>query len=69
MVAAATDWDGDMKVKPVRPSRHDSYERQFHDTGIPRFLLDMSRDSAAARGLKRQHLERFTGVIYGPIPN
>jgi protein-L-isoaspartate(D-aspartate) O-methyltransferase len=65
-VAAATDWDGDMEVKRVNPSRPDSYERLFHDTGMPRLLLDMSQDSAAARGLKRQRLERFIGVIYRP---
>jgi protein-L-isoaspartate(D-aspartate) O-methyltransferase len=65
-VAAASDWDGDMEVKRVNPSRPDSYERQFHDAGMPRLLLDMSRDSAAARGLKRQRLERFIGVIYRP---
>jgi erythromycin esterase-like protein len=33
---------------------------------MPRLLLDMSRDSAAARALKRQRLERFIGVIYRP---
>ena len=65
-VAAASDWDGDMEIKRVNPSRPDSYERQFHDAGMPRLLLDMSRDSAAARGLKRQRLERFIGVIYRP---
>jgi protein-L-isoaspartate(D-aspartate) O-methyltransferase len=65
-VAAASDWDGDMEVKRVNPSRPDSYERQFHDAGMPRLLLDMTRDSAAARGLKRQRLERFIGVIYRP---
>jgi protein-L-isoaspartate(D-aspartate) O-methyltransferase len=65
-VAAATDWDGEFEIKRVNPSRPDSYERQFHDAGIPRFLLDMSRDGAATRGLKRQRLERFIGVIYRP---
>jgi protein-L-isoaspartate(D-aspartate) O-methyltransferase len=65
-VAAASDWDGDMEIKRVNPSRPDSYERQFHDTGMPRLLLDTTRDSAAARGLKPQRLERFIGVIYRP---
>jgi protein-L-isoaspartate(D-aspartate) O-methyltransferase len=65
-VAAASDWDGEFEIKHVNPSRPGSYERQFHDAGMPGLLLDMSRDSAAARGLKRQRLERFIGVIYRP---
>jgi erythromycin esterase-like protein len=65
-VAAASDWDGELEIKRVNQSRPDSYERQFHDAGMPRLLLDMSRDSAAARGLKPQRLERFIGVIYRP---
>jgi protein-L-isoaspartate(D-aspartate) O-methyltransferase len=65
-VAAATDWDGEMEIKRVNPSRPDSYERQFHDAGPPRFLLDMTSDSAAVRALKKQRLERFIGVIYRP---
>ena len=50
-VAAATDWDGDMEVKRVRPSHRDSYERLCHDAGVPRFLLDLrpsTRRCAAA---------------------
>jgi erythromycin esterase-like protein len=65
-VAAATDWDGEFDIKRVNASRQDSYERQFHDAGISRFLLDMSGDDAVSRGLKRQRLERFIGVIYRP---
>ena len=65
-VAAATDWGGDLEIKRVNPSRHDSYERQFHDAGIIRFVIDLLRDSAAARALKPQRLERFIGVIYRP---
>ncbi|HEY0567644.1 MAG TPA: protein-L-isoaspartate(D-aspartate) O-methyltransferase [Xanthobacteraceae bacterium] len=65
-VAAASDWDGDMEIKRVNPSRADSYERQFHDAGVPRCLVDLSEDGAAVRALKRQRLERFIGVIYRP---
>jgi erythromycin esterase-like protein len=52
-VAAASDWDGDMEVKRVRPSQRDSYERLCHDSGVPRFLLDLRRDE----GLRRRLLE------------
>jgi len=65
-VAAATDWDGDMEVKRVRPSRRDSYERLCHDAGVARFLLDLDRDEALRRRLLEPKLERFIGVIYRP---
>jgi erythromycin esterase-like protein len=67
-VAAATDWDGDMEVKRVNPSRPDSYERQFHDSGKDRFLLDLTpgRHEALRRRLGEPRLERFIGVIYRP---
>ncbi len=67
-VAAATDWDGDLEVKRVNPSRHDTYERQFHDSGKARFLLDLSpgRHEALRRRLMEPRLERFIGVIYRP---
>jgi erythromycin esterase-like protein len=67
-VAAATDWDGDMEVKRVNPSRRDSYERQCHDSGIARFLLDFSpgRHDLLRRRLSEPMLERFIGVIYRP---
>jgi erythromycin esterase-like protein len=65
-VAAADDWDGDMKVKRVRPSHRDSYERLCHDCGVPRFLLDPSGDEALRNGLVEPRLERFIGVIYLP---
>ncbi len=67
-VAAATDWDGDMEVKRVRPSHRDSYERLCHDAGRPA-LPARSRDGPA-RALRRRllepRLERFIGVIYRP---
>ena len=67
-VAAATDWDGDMEVKRVNPSRRDSYERLCHDSGRNRFLLDFSpgRHEALRRALSEPRLERFIGVIYRP---
>jgi protein-L-isoaspartate(D-aspartate) O-methyltransferase len=67
-VAAATDWDGDMEVKRVNPSRPDSYERLCHDAGKDRFLLDLSpgRHEALRRRLAEPRLERFIGVIYRP---
>jgi erythromycin esterase-like protein len=65
-VAAADDWDGDMKIKRVRPSHRDSYERLCHDSGVRRFLLDPSGDEAVRSCLLKPRLERFIGVIYLP---
>jgi protein-L-isoaspartate(D-aspartate) O-methyltransferase len=65
-VAAADDWDGDMKIKQVRPSVRDSYERLCHDSQVRRFLLDLVADAALRNGLLESRLERFIGVIYLP---
>ncbi|PWC31278.1 protein-L-isoaspartate(D-aspartate) O-methyltransferase [Azospirillum sp. TSO35-2] len=67
-VAAATDWGEAMEVKRVRPSRPDSYERLCHESGVPRFLLDLraERNEAVRRCLLPSRLERFIGVIYRP---
>jgi erythromycin esterase-like protein len=66
-VTAAHDWDSPRQTKRVNPSRPDSYERQFHDSGIPRFLLDLRKaNEALRRRLAEPRLERFIGVIYRP---
>jgi len=68
-VAAADDWDEPMKVKRVRPSLPESYERMSHESGVERFLLDLregERDERAASELMEPRLERFIGVIYRP---
>src|SRR5947199_3062421 len=66
-VAAADDWDEPMEVKAVRPSLEGSYERMSHDSGVPRFLLDL-RHGVLGRELEEAllapRLERFIGVIY-----
>lgn len=68
-VAAADDWDAPMKIKRVRPSLPESYERASHDAAVPRFLLDL-REGEAGRELREAllepRLERFIGVIYRP---
>jgi erythromycin esterase-like protein len=68
-VAAADDWDAPMKVKRVRPSLPESYERVAHDGEVPSFLLDLregERDERLANELMEPRLERFIGVIYRP---
>ena len=65
-VTAASDWDGDHETKRVLPSRPDSYERACHDSGVQRFLLDLTRGDAPVRRLSTPQIERFIGVIYRP---
>jgi erythromycin esterase-like protein len=68
-VAAADDWDEPMQIKRVRPSLPDSHERMSHDSGVPRFLLDL-REGEVGRDIREAlmepRLERFIGVIYRP---
>ena len=68
-VAAADDWDEPMRIKRVRPSLAESYERISHDSEVPSFLLDLregERDEGLASELAEPRLERFIGVIYRP---
>lgn len=65
-VVAATDWDGDMEIKTIRPSLEDSYESLFHMTRHKRFLLDMPKHPEVRQQLLEPRLERFIGVIYRP---
>ncbi|KAJ6082033.1 hypothetical protein N7499_006907 [Penicillium canescens] len=69
-VAAAHEWDDDMEVMNVRPSREDSWEIIAHNTGVPSFVLDLRRDnmdvSLRSALAAEQRLQRFIGVIYRP---
>ena len=67
-VAAASDWDGPMEIKTVRPSLDESYEAVFHATRVPQFMLGL-RDRSAGKtpqALMPPRLERAIGVIYRP---
>ena len=67
-VAAADDWDGEMHIKDIRPSRPDSWEHQFLKAGVPASLTDW-RDPQRKdllRALSKPLLERAIGVIYRP---
>lgn len=67
-VAAASDWDGPMEIKTIRPPRPDSYEALCHEVDMPRFLFDLRKDGndALRRLLSMPRLERYIGVIYRP---
>ncbi len=65
-VTAASEWDGPAHRKQVRPALAGSYERLFHDTGIPRMLLPLRTDLDLASALASRRLERAIGVLYLP---
>lgn len=67
-VAAASEWDGPMEVKDVRPSQPNSYEQLCHATGLGRFIVGLRDhgDLCGPKGLGRERLERAIGVIYRP---
>nr|WP_111300175.1 erythromycin esterase family protein [Paracoccus saliphilus] len=65
-VTAAHDWDAQQEVMTVRPSNPSSFERECHDSGCCRFLLDMAAAPNLAAALSSRRLQRFIGVIYRP---
>ena len=65
-VTAASDWDEPAERKVVRPALPGSYEALLHETGLPSFLLDLTRAGAATNELRDPRLERAIGVIYRP---
>lgn len=67
-VAAATDWGSTMEVKTVRPSHRQSFEWQFHLTGLPGLILPMrpGQEFDVVTELSTPRLERAIGVIYRP---
>jgi protein-L-isoaspartate(D-aspartate) O-methyltransferase len=67
-VAAATDWDGPMEVKQVRPAHDESYERLCRDSNVEAFLLALRapRRAEVRDELMAARLERAIGVIYRP---
>lgn len=67
-VAAASDWGGAMEVMNVVPSLAGSWERLFHDTGIPAFTVPVRHHVSRElhRRLVEERPERAIGVIYRP---
>ncbi|MDX2169203.1 MAG: erythromycin esterase family protein, partial [Deltaproteobacteria bacterium] len=67
-VAAASDWDGPLEIKAVRPAHAESYEWLCHAAELPAFLLPLRepRHPALRDELLAARLERAIGVIYRP---
>lgn len=64
-VTAAHEWDEPAALRRVRPSLQGSYERLFHDTGLPAFILPLSATEVRL-ALAGPRLERAIGVLYRP---
>jgi erythromycin esterase-like protein len=64
-VTAASGWDSPAQRMVVRPSIQGSYERLFHEVGLPAFLLSLA-DPDLRSALAGPQLERAIGVIYRP---
>jgi erythromycin esterase-like protein len=67
-VAAASDWNGPMEIKRVRPARDDSYEGRSREANIPAFFLETGpgQKERIRAELAEPLLERAIGVIYRP---
>lgn len=63
-VMAADHWDGEPRIKQLRPSVRGSHGAMFHQVGLPRFLVILSEVEAQAVRTPRQ--QRAVGVIYLP---
>jgi erythromycin esterase-like protein len=64
-VTAASDWGATTERKNVRAALRGSYEELFHETGLPRFWIDL-RGSGQIGVLQQRRIERAIGVIYRP---
>jgi len=67
-VAAASNWDGQMEIKEIRPAHQDSYEHLCHETAKAGFFLPLRKTHSLAMraALLEPRLERAIGVIYRP---
>lgn len=67
-VAAAAQWGDPFQRMRIRPAQAESYERVFHETGVPAFHLPLRqpRRRELRPELEEPRLERAIGVIYRP---
>src|SRR3989440_3474441 len=64
-VTAASDWGAPTERKNVRPALRGGYEELFHETGLPRFWIDL-QGAGQIGVLQQRRIERAIGVIYRP---
>jgi erythromycin esterase-like protein len=63
-VAAASEWQGRVEKKRIRPALPDSHEAVLHRVGVPRFVLTSPQPTD--RSSSEARLERSIGVVYRP---
>lgn len=68
VMCAADGDDAAPTVQALRPSLPESQERQSHNAGLDRYLLDLRASSrnGVRRALSDPRLERFVGATYRP---
>jgi len=65
-VTAAAGWHLPAQRQRIRPALEQSYERLFHEVGIPSFWIDLRKESPGVEALRAPRLERAIGVVYRP---
>jgi erythromycin esterase-like protein len=65
-VTAASNWDEPPQHKRVRAGLPGSWEALLHQTGTPRFWLNLRDNDALGELAQPQRLQRAIGVIYRP---
>jgi len=67
-VAAASEWEGPMEIKQIRPAHVDSYEHLMHLSEVDAFFLPLTKSTnqQLTSALASRRLERAIGVIYRP---
>ena len=65
-VSAASDWDGPVERKVLRPALEGSCEALFHGLSMPAFTVLPGDDGQLPDVLRRERLERAVGVVYRP---
>ena len=64
-VAAASDWDGPMEFKQIRPSHEASYERLCHDSHVDAFMREAPHTGEFRVFLKNAESRRLLGGAGG----
>lgn len=65
-VTAASGWHLPAERKLVVPGLEGSYEKLFHQAGIPDFWLDLTGEGTLVDLMRKPQLERAIGVVYVP---
>ncbi len=65
-IIAADDWDAPMKVMPLPPAVHGSWEHDFHQFEPKDKLVIFSLDREVAKAFSDRKGQREVGVVYDP---